>query len=200
MANTRQKTLMIDILESAPSIAFLIFLRSQFGLEMAGWIGSIAALLVFVALYLLNQKPHPILLGVNLHLLFATPVIVGIDYVGAELLASFLADHAHKGVLLTVFFVGVAQTAFLKGGFVGRLDLPQKIQTKYSYYLLAAGFIGLIWAFGTETGAFLSVLLPLTAMIGLRNFLLARWQDNNAGAGAIYVGMSTDNQGTELAA
>ncbi|MEM8539344.1 MAG: hypothetical protein AAGF25_00180 [Pseudomonadota bacterium] len=200
MAKTRQKTLMIDILESAPSIAFLIFLRSQFGLEMAGWIGCIAALLVFVALYLLNQKPHPILLGVNLHLLFITPAIVGIGYFGAGQFASFLADHAHKGVLLTVLFVGVVQTMFLKGGFVGRVDLPEKIQTRYSFYLLVAGLVGLFWAFGTEKGAFVGVLLPLTAMIGLRNFLLARWQDNNSGAGAIYVGISADNQGTELAA
>lgn len=200
MAKTRQKTLMIDVLESAPSIAFLIFLRNQSGLEMAGWIGSLAALIVFIALYLLNQKPHPVLLGVNLHLLFATPVIIGIDYLGAEWLASLLASHAHKGVLLTVCIVGLLQTVFLKGGFVGHLDLPQKIQTKYSCYLLAVGFIGLSWAFSTETGALLGVLLPLTAMIGLRNFLLARWQDNNSGAGAMYVGMSIDNPGTEPAA
>ncbi len=199
MTKTRQKTLMIDLLESAPSIVFLIFLRNQSGLEIAGWVGCLAALMVFVALYLLNHKPHPVLLGVNLHILLATPVIIGIDYFGAEQLASFLANHAHKGVLLTVFFVGVLQTVFLAGGFIGRLDLPHKIQTKYSCYMLVAGFIGLIWAFGSETGAFLGVLLPLTAMIGLRNFLLARWHDNNSSAGALYVGMPIDNPGTEPA-
>ncbi|MBN9669751.1 hypothetical protein [Roseibium aggregatum] len=197
--NIRQKAFLIDLLEGVPSIAFLIFLRNEAGLELAGWIGSLAALLAFAALYLLNCKSHPVLLGVNLHLLFATPVIIGIDYAGATQLASFLASHAHKGVLLTVCIVGVLETMFMAGGFVGAPDLPKKTITKYSRMMLVVGLTGVCWAFGTEASAFIAVLVSLTAMIGLRNFLLARWQDNNSGAAALFIGLPISGHGSETA-
>lgn len=201
MTQSRQKEWFTGILEGVPSIAFIALWRGGYGLETAGWVGSGLAAAVLLYLWLSRTPGHPVLFGINIHNLLATPVIVGLFLSGFGDLGALLADHSQKGVLVTVFLVGVAQTLFSSAGFVGSRDLPQAQKRNYSLLLLAVSLAGIFWAFGIENGVFVAVFVPLTVMFGLRRFLLARWHDRNpdASGGLLLVVPVTEAGGQEMA-
>lgn len=188
MTQSRQKEWLTDILEGVPSIAFIALWRGGFGMETAGWVGSGLAAAVLLYLWKSGTRSHPVLFGINIHILFATPVIVGLFRLGVVDLGAVLADHGHRGVLVTVFLVGVGQTFFSSAGFIGSKDLPQSRKRTYSLLQLAVSLAGILWAFGIENSGFVAVFVPLTILFGLRRYLLARWQDRNPdGSGAMLV-------------
>ncbi|KZM47599.1 hypothetical protein [Labrenzia sp. OB1] len=192
MQISKQKQWVADIVESLPSIAFILLWRQGGDLEMAGWAGSALALGAFMVFGILKLRMHPVLLGVNLHILLATPLVVGVYRFGDETIADFLSVNAYGSVLLTVLFAGVVQTVFSKSGFVGIADMPAHLQRRYSFLMLFISALGAAWALSDPGTGFVPVLATLTLLIGGRRFLLARWSDRNGLQGeAIVAGFST---------
>lgn len=196
MTQSRQKEWLTDILEGVPSIAFIALWRGGFGMKTAGWVGSGLAAAVLTYLWISRTRSHPVLFGINIHILFATPLIIALFRFGAGDLGALLADHGQRGVLVTVFVVGVGLTFFSSGGFIGSRDLPQPQKRNYSLLLLAVSLGGILWAFGIENNGFVAVFVPLTILFGLRRYLRARWQDRNLdGSGAMLLAVPVGEAG-----
>jgi hypothetical protein len=190
MRRSQQKEWLTDILESIPSVAFLALWQSQAGLEAAGWTGAALAVAVLIGFRRCRIPYNPILLGVNTHLLLATPVIVALYRVGAPDLGRTLVGYSHRGVLVTVFLVGCALTLLSQRGFVGLSGLPAAKRRAYSAVLLAASAATILWSFVFATGSntLLTIAVPLMALFGLRRFLIARWHDRSHEADGFMAG------------
>ncbi|MEM8700817.1 MAG: hypothetical protein AAGF82_03250 [Pseudomonadota bacterium] len=181
---SHQQQWLLDILEGLPSVAFLLVWRQTGDLELAGWCGAALALISFVLFFAAKSKMNPVLLGVNLHLFLATPLIVGTFRLGFTDLGAFLAAYAHSAVLLSVFVAGLWLTVFTSRGFIGSADMPVNHMRLYSLVMLAVCASGMIWALSMPESSLVPVIVTLTALIGGRRFLLAR-QADNSGASAI---------------
>ncbi|WP_421984309.1 hypothetical protein [Roseibium sp.] len=181
---SHQQQWLQDIFEGLPSVAFLLVWRQSGDLELAGWCGALFALISFLLFYMVKSKMNPVLLGVNLHLLIVTPLIVGTFQLGFTDLGTLLAAYAHSAVLLSVFVAGLCLTVFTKHGFIGSAGLPALQNRLYSLLMLAAAASGMMWAMSTPESSLVPVIVTLTALIGGRRFLLARQKDNS-GASAI---------------
>ena len=181
---------MRDALESIPSVAFLALWQGQVGLQAAGWTGAVLAAAVLIGFRCYRVPYNPILLGINIHLLLATPLIIALFRMGASDLGRILVGHAYRGVLVTVFLVGCALTLFSDRGFLGLSGLPAANRRAYSAILLAASTATILWSFVIATGStpLLSIAVPLMALFGLRRFLIARWQDRSRAADGIVAG------------
>ncbi|WP_306145659.1 hypothetical protein [Roseibium sp. MMSF_3412] len=176
---SHQQQWLQDIFESLPSVAFLLVWRQSGDLELAGWCGASLALMSFVLFHAVKSKMNPVLLGVNLHLLLVTPLIVGTFRLGLTDLGGFLAAYAHSGVLLSVFAAGLCLTVFTKRGFVGSAEMPPEQKWRYSMVMLAVSGAGMVWALSRPESSLVPVIITLTALIGGRRFLLARQADNS---------------------
>lgn len=176
---SHQQQWLQDILEGLPSVAFLLVWRQSGDLEFAGWCGALLALVAFLVFYTVKSKMNPVLLGVNLHLLVVTPLIVGIFRLGFADLGNFLATYAHSAVLLSVFVAGLYLTVSTRRGFIGSAGLAPKQKRNYSLALLAISGAGMIWALSQPESSLVPVIVTLTALIGGRRFLLARQADNS---------------------
>jgi len=187
---SRQQMMVRDVLQSAPTALFLFLWRGDFGLEFAGWCGSALALSVLVWCRAAKIPAHPILLGANIHLLLATPVIVGLDRAGAVSLSDLLAQYGHPGVLITVMLTGLWLTFFSRAGFIGDDLMPKRQSVAYSCALLVVCALGIVWAFAIAAPGVMAVALPFIALIGVRGWLLARWQDRAGcmSSGAVLAG------------
>ena len=181
MDRSRQKQWFTDLLESVPSITFIVLWRQGGDLELAGWVGSGLALGVFTAFVWLRVHMHPVLLGVNLHILVVTPLIVGLFRFGNADLAKTLVAYSHGGVLLTVLATGLALSCFSRNGFAGFPDLPLRQQRRISALMLFVSILGAGWALATPENSLVPVVVTLTLLIGGRRFLLARWMDRANG-------------------
>lgn len=184
---TRQKEWLTDILESAPSIIFLALWRSDVDMELAGWIGVALAAVTLIGLRLLRTPYNPILLGINVHLLVITPLIVAAYGLGLAEFARALVAGSERSVLVTVFVVGCALTAFSRRGFIGQDDLPATSRWIYSSILLAAVAAAIVWSFSYAGGTLLAVGLPVMGLFALRRLIVARWLDRTrrTGSGSI---------------
>lgn len=187
MAGSQQREWVTGVLESLPSVTFLALWRGEVtGLEAAGWIGSAVAAAVLLLLQARRTPCDPILLGINLHLLAITPLIVGLFQLGQVGLARVLVDTAHNGVLIAVLVVGGTLTVFGPRGFIGLDGLPAALTRSYSGLLLAVAAAGVLWSFVNVGGSTLmSVGLPLMVLFGLRRYLVARWRDRAGGGGEV---------------
>ncbi|NGO54082.1 hypothetical protein [Allomesorhizobium camelthorni] len=181
MSGSRQREWLTDILESAPSIIFLVLWRSDVDMEMAGWLGVGLAAIVLIGFRLSRVHFNPILLGINVHLLIITPLIVTVSQMGALDLARALTAASERGVLVTVFIVGCALTAFSRRGFIGTDDLPDSSRWGYSLILLVASAAAIIWAFTYTGNTLLAIAVPMMGLFGLRRLLVARWLDRSIG-------------------
>ncbi|MEO1111989.1 MAG: hypothetical protein AAFY05_06635 [Pseudomonadota bacterium] len=181
---SHQQQWLLDIFEGLPSVAFLLVWRQSGDLEFAGWCGAALALISFVLFLAVKSKMNPVLLGVNLHLLIVTPLIVGTFQLGFTDLGALLAAYAHSAVLLSVFVAGLCLTVFTKRGFIGSAGLPALQKRRYCLVMLAVSASGMMWAMSTPESSLVPVIVTLTALIGGRRFLLAR-QADNSGASAI---------------
>lgn len=165
-----------DVVESIPSIVFLTLWRSGWDLEQAGWVGSASALMTLAVFRYLRWPYTPILLGINIHILVITPLIVSLFKLGAEQLGSNLISLSYNGVLITVFLVGLALTIFSKQGFIGVSGLPPIERRINSIMLLSASAVTILWAFflTKSTSAFVSVAIPLIALFIIRRLMIAQ--------------------------
>jgi hypothetical protein len=188
---SQQREWLTDVLESVPSIAFLALWQGQAGLESAGWTGAALAAAVLAGFARYQISYNPILLGVNIHLLIATPVIVALFRMGAPDLGRMLVGYSHRGVLVTIFLVGCALTLGSPRGFLGTSGLPAARCRAYSAILLAASAATILWSFTLATGSspLLTVVVPLMVLFGLRRFLIARWRDRSNEVDGLVAGM-----------
>lgn len=179
---SHQQQWLQDILEGLPSVAFLLVWRQSGDLELAGWCGALLALISFVLFFAARSRMNPVLLGINLHLLIVTPLIVGTYRLGFADLGAFLAAYAHSAVLVSVFLAGVFLTIFSERGFIGSKGLPPKRNRRYSFAMLAVSALGMIWALSQPDSSLVPVVVTLTALIAGRRFVLARQADNSSSA------------------
>lgn len=178
MTGSQQREWVTGILESLPSVTFLALWRGDLvGLEAAGWTGCGLAAAVLLALRLRRTPFDPILLGINLHMLVITPLVVGLFHAGQPALAGTLVDTAQTGVLVAILAVGAALTLFAPRGFVGIAGLPTGARRGYSLLLLAVAGAAVPWSLAHAGSALMSIGVPLMALFGLRRYLVARWQD-----------------------
>jgi len=180
VSRSRQREWVTDILESVPSILFLALWRSNADMELAGWAGAALAMMVLIGFRLFRVPYNPILLGINVHLLIITPLIVTVFHFGAQELGKTLVASSHRGVLVTVLLVGCALTVFSRRGFIGVEGLPDPTRWTYSSVLLAASIATVVWSFTYTGGPLLAIAVPIMALFGLRRLLIARWLDDGS--------------------
>jgi len=82
-------------------------------------------------LAILEFNFNPIMLGINVHLVIITPLIMAAFYAGAREISDTLVAHSYRGVLVTVFVVGCALTVFSQRGFIGTDGLPKGSRWMY---------------------------------------------------------------------
>jgi hypothetical protein len=145
VSGSRQREWATDIVESLPSILFLALSQSGVDLKFTGWCSAAAAAIVLVGFRSCRQPFNPIVLGINIHLLIITPLIVGVFHFGAYGLGKTLLAFSHRGVLITVFAVGCALTLLSSRGFVGIAGLPDLKRRAYSLVLLAVSAASVAW-------------------------------------------------------
>lgn len=196
MARSRQTQFVLDLLEGLPSVGFILLWRQTGDLELAGWIGTGLAATVFAAFTLMKGRMHPVLLGVNSHILLVTPLIVGLFRFGGREIAELLVPYSYGAVLLTVTLVGVLLTLFTRAGFAGVPELAARLRLRLSLMMIAVSAAGTAWAMSTPDKALAPVVVTLTLLIVGRRFLLARWADNPAGA-VLLAGSALDGAGQQ---
>lgn len=175
VADSQQQHWLADIVESAPSIIFLALWRSDMDMETAGWIGVALAAAVLIGFRVLRLRYNPILLGINIHLVVITPLIVTVYALGASEFGSTLIASSERAVLVTVLIVGLVLTAFSRRGFIGVDDLSVASRWNHSSILLAALAAATVWSFSSAGGTLLTVALPMIGLFGLRHFLITRF-------------------------
>jgi hypothetical protein len=180
MANARQKQLLLDLFESLPSIVFILLWRQTSDLELAGWTGCGLAAFVLAGFVLLKARMHPVVLGINLHILLVTPVLVGFFRFGDRALAEFLTGYSYSAVLLTVTVTGGVLTLFSRSGFVGVPGLPRYQRNRLSLLMLAVSLAGAVWACWAPDNSIFPVVATLTLLIGGRRFLIAGLSEKSA--------------------
>lgn len=200
MPQSLQREWLFDIIESAPSLLFVVLLRSGVALELAGWCGAASAAAVLVGFHLVRRSFNPILLGINIHLFVITPLVVGAYALGAHGVGATLEAASYRGVLVTILLVGVALTALSPNGFAGVSGEARSGVLVNSFLLLAATVAGILFAFSGLAGPLAAVAVPVIALFGLRRFLIARWQDrqnhvNGFVPAAGIIGFSGDSMG-----
>jgi hypothetical protein len=90
-------------------------------------------------------------------------------------------------VLVTVFIVGCALTAFSRRGFIGTIDLPAPSRWVYSSIRLVTSAAAIVWAFTYASNTLFAIAVPMIGLFGLRRLLVAlarpfqssRWQPCN---------------------
>jgi hypothetical protein len=192
VSRSLQREWLTDILESLPSIVFLALWRSDVDVELAGWIGVGLAAMVLIGFRVFRVDYNPILLGINVHLLVITPLIVTVSQMGALDLARALVASSERGVLVTVFAVGCALAAFSRRGFIGTDDRPGQSRWGYSSILLVASAAAMVWALTYTGNTLLAIAVPMMGLFGLRRLLVARWLDrSNRTDGSLAIGASS---------
>ncbi|MDJ1464128.1 hypothetical protein [Nitratireductor sp. GZWM139] len=173
-----QREWVSDILESLPSLIFITLWRSGFDQELTGWIGVALAACVLIGFRACRLRFHPVLLGINIHLLIITPLIIGLYEIGLPVWSDAILEVAYRGVLITVFLTGFVLT-FTRAGFIG-VDGVSKGLRPYSFALLFASALAIVWSFFVvDGGPLTTIALPVMALFGLRRFLIARLVDRN---------------------
>ncbi|UUP16284.1 hypothetical protein [Nitratireductor thuwali] len=160
-----------DLAEALPSIVFIALWRGGVGLEAAGWIAALLSAMVLFLHQVSQTRSNPLFLGINIHLLLVTPVIVGIHSLGMHEVGRFLETNSYNGVFVTILATGGLLTLFSPRGFIG-LESRQS-HLPYSLILLAASAIAAAWSFAFAGPGVLSVALPATGLFILRRVLIA---------------------------
>ena len=186
MNSTNQKELLRDILQGAPSLAFLVSWQSGLDIELAGWIGSISAALVLGGFQLRSIRQDPITVGINIHILLITPLVVSLFAVGADDIGRALFAYAYPGVFATMLVVSAAQVAFRMS--LMRASAPGDRDVLQSIIILAVISLAGIWAITQPGSPLTQVALPIMAVFGSRRFLIARRDDKRTGGMATIAG------------
>ena len=187
MPVSRQREWLTDIVEGAPSILFLALWQSDVDIRFTGWAAAALAATVLIGFRLFRVSYNPIMLGVNIHLLIITPLIVTLFYLGANGWGRVLFAFSHRAVLVTIFLVGCTLTVFSRRGFIGIEGLPDPRRLTYSLVLLAASIAAIAWTFTYKGVPVVAIAIPLMALFGVRRLLVARWHDRNDRSEAVLV-------------
>jgi hypothetical protein len=179
MRTSPQREWAIDILEAAPSIIFLALWRAGLDMQLAGWTGAALAAIQLIGFYRFRIPDNPLMLGINVHLLIITPLIMASLAIGAREFSDALVVHSYRCVLVTVFVVGCALTLSSRRGFIGVDGLSKAGRWRKSAILLVASAVAVLWAFFNTGSASFAVALPMIGLFALRRFLIARTLDNS---------------------
>lgn len=179
MSTSLQRAWATDIVEAIPSVVFLALWRSDMDMQLAGWIGAALAAIQLIGFRYFRLQYNPIMLGINIHLLIITPLIMAAFTAGAREFSDMLVAHSYRGVLITVFLVGCGLTLVSPKGFIGIDNLSRTDCWKNSGILLAASAVAIAWAFNYTGGTLLAVGAPMIGLFGLRRFLVARTIDGS---------------------
>ncbi|MTI45582.1 hypothetical protein JM93_01017 [Roseibium hamelinense] len=192
---SQQRALITDVLEGAPSLAFVIALRVFGEAEPAGWIGCVTALCVFAVFKYLDVRMNPVMLGVNVYMLLITPLLRGLfEYGGTfgDELAAALLPYTRESLLVSVFLTGLVLTLCRRSGFAGLPDTPQKGTLAVSLGMLCVSAFGILWAFSGSDNGIVAVIATISALIFIRRWAQARGRHHlkssvvaTAGAGAL---------------
>jgi hypothetical protein len=185
MSTSLQRAWATDIVEAIPSVVFLALWRSDMDMQLAGWIGAVLAAVQLIGFRYYRVQYNPIMLGINIHLLVITPLIMAAFAAGAREFSDMLVAHSYRGVLITVLLVGCGLTLFSPRGFIGIDNLSRTDCWKNSGILLAASAVAIAWAFNYTGGTLLAVAAPMIGLFGLRRFLVARTLDGSNQIGGI---------------
>lgn len=125
-----------NAVEAAPLVIFLALSLGGQDSQVAGWVGcGLAAALLF-GFVATRQPLHPVLLGVNLYLLIAAPVIEAALAAGFAEAGLFLQAHPDQGVLVMILLTGIGMTFLSRQGFLGEPDVPWEIRWRFSLLML----------------------------------------------------------------
>lgn len=162
----------VRVAEAVPSIVFLLLWRTGQDGQLSGWVGCGLAAALLIGFMILRQRFHPIMLGINIHLLLAAPLITLTFEVFGREPGRFLLAYAETGVLVMVFLTGIGLTLLSKGGFLGEPDVPWHINWRFSLLMLicAAGMLPIAIQLQDRI-AFLAIGAPLAVLFLLRNYL-----------------------------
>ena len=128
------------------------------------------------------------MLGINIHLLLITPLIMITQWAGAAGLSESLLLHSYHGVLMTVFLVGCLLTVLSRCGFIG-IEPPQTATQRHSLSWSLQQDWESFWGFAVAESALVAVAIPLAVLFVLRRLLIARICDGTGSAnGAVAVG------------
>jgi hypothetical protein len=179
VSRSLQREILTDILEGMPSFGLFALWRSGVDAQTAGWVAAGLAACILIGFRARGVRFNPILLGINVHILIITPLIVTLFHFGALEMARTVVAYAHQGVTITIFLTGCALTLASPDGLVGLEGLPRPTAMIYSALLLVASLAAMAWAFSYPGGGFVSIAVPVMALFGLRRLLIARWLDKN---------------------
>ncbi|MTH99601.1 hypothetical protein [Roseibium sp. RKSG952] len=185
MRQSGQKTFFTDFLEGGPSLMFFVVWRLTGEMEAAGLSASALALIVFLLLRVLKAPLHPVMLGVNLHILLIAPALSVLFRFGGPLgsaAGGVLLPFAQSGVLVSVLLTGIVLTVIRPSGFAGLGGLSKRMSLTYSVLMLCIAATGAVWAVFYADQAFAPVAITLAALFVLRRYLVARQKDHVSAA------------------
>ena len=198
MPSPRQSEMLKNIGESAPALVFVAFWQAGWGMDLAGWTASGVAAVVLAVFWIRKVSPDPICLGINLHILLITPVIVGMIAAGYAEMGQTLAAFAYPAVFATMFLTGLI--TILLGRSLVRGSSRATAFRGGNLALLALMVAGGIWAMTYEGAPLLQVALPVMGLFLTRRYLLARSADRSEGSHAVLISGSAGGFAAEPAA
>lgn len=168
---TEQRSILWGLTQNAPVLGFLMALQITDSFRLAGWVGAGLALGVLIAAVLRRAKVDPIVAGINVYFVLLTPMIELTYAIQADTAGAFLAANAPRGVMLSVFLVGLAMT--LAKGAVFADGATPDVRRRRSLTLLGVAGLGALWSCVASGGSFAVVGIPMIVLFSTRRFLQA---------------------------
>lgn len=187
MPRPRQNERLTECLEGLPSVAFYALWHGGVDMAWTGWISAGLSATVLVGFHLVRFTYNPILLGINVHQIVIHLLIVILYAGGEQVAARDLAVHAVEAVLISVFVVGCALTAFSPRGFIGAAGMSASSRRIYSALLAAASAGTVLWSVTMDGSLTMTVTIPLMVLFGLREVLVMRWRKSLNGTSGIAI-------------
>ena len=173
MAGDQPKRFLTGMFENLPGLSFLILSRASDDLRLVGWIGTILAATVCVAYMRQVVKPHPVLLGINIFMVVITPLIELLHIGNNAAAAQLLLENIDSLVLGSILVTGLALTLFTRRGFLTYRSESTAKMRAHSASLLAVCAMGMVWSLYAGDNHLLSLVLPLSLLFGLQQYLSA---------------------------
>lgn len=148
------------ILQYLPLTLFVWLIRFQYDWPMIFIVAGTSALLFLFVLWKQKNIIDRFVLAIYLFLIGGAVMFIGnVGWLQA------VYEYFDKAMLLLwLFFVGIISTIITPQGFIGVESIDKRKQKSYSYYLLIATMIGLIWAFYRRENIFLAGMVPFLAL------------------------------------
>ena len=180
MLGHQQKRFLTGVLENLPGLSFLILSRAGDDLRLAGWAGTVLAATVCFAYVRRILHPHPVLLGINVFMVAITPLIELLHLWNNAPVAMLLLGNLDTLVLGSVFLTGLMLTAFTRNGFLAHPAETKKKTRIHSAFMLTVCAAGVAWSLAAGDNHLLSLVLPLSLLFGMQQFLTAGASDRQS--------------------